>query len=245
MILHIPHSSTKIDYIKVDNIKDNINKITDLYTDELFEYDNAEFKIVFPYNRLVVDVERFKKDPMESIGKGYIYKTDVFNNTIKRNKNNFVFEKLYDDYHRDFNNCVHEYLSFFPIAFIVDCHSFPNDPFEWEKNLIFKRPDICLGTDDNHTPKEIISLLTNYFNKHNLSTNVNYPYKGTIIPSDFKHKSDIVKSIMIEINRSLYLDKEYNKNDNFYKIKKIINGALNKIDEWTHKKEQRFWESLR
>ena len=87
MILHIPHSATKIKFIKVKHESDNINLLTDLYTDELFDYDDASSKIVFPYNRMVVDVERFKHDPMEKYGKGYQYETDAFGNIIDRNIN--------------------------------------------------------------------------------------------------------------------------------------------------------------
>ena len=244
MILHIPHSSTKIDYIKIKDVQNNINQITDLYTDELFQYDTAGFEIIFPYNRLVVDVERFKNDPMDYFCKGYIYKTDVFNNTIKRDKSNPIFEKLYDEHHRKLNNAVHEYLNFFPIAFVIDCHSFPDIPFEWEQYKFEKRPDICLGINFNNTPFEVIKLLFDYFKNHNLTVGINNPYEGAIIPSDFEHRSDEVKTIMIEVNRSLYLDKEYNKSNNFDNIKKIINGAIDKINEWTNKKEEKFWKSL-
>jgi len=241
MILHIPHSSTNIEHIKIKKESDNINLLTDLYTDELFSYKDAT-SIVFPYNRMVVDVERFKDDPMEKHGKGYKYKTDFFGNTIKRGPN-LIFESLYDGYHRKFNDIVRTYLTYFPIAFIVDCHSFPNESFPWEKKSV-NRPDICIGTSEHHTPVEVTDSLVKYFSNYGLKTEINNPYNGTIIPSDFVNVSDEVKSIMIEINRSLYLDYKYNKNDMFNDIKNMINGALRIIDEWTNETTEGFWGSL-
>ena len=240
MILHIPHSSVDTNFITVENEQVNINLLTDLYTDELFDFNTA-VKVIFPYNRMVVDVERFKNDAMEKYGKGYIYKTDYFNNLIKREIVNF--ELIYDNYHRIFNNTINEYLSLFPIAFIVDCHSFPNIPFPWE-NDVSERPDICIGTTDSHTPLEIIDPLVKYFNSYNLTVNINNPYNGTIIPSDFINRADEVHSIMIEVNRKLYLDNKYHKNSLFNDIKKMINGALKIIDEWTNETENGFWGCL-
>ncbi len=50
-----------------------------------------------------------------------------------------------------------------------------------------------------------------------------------MVPLKFFGKDKRVKSIMIEVNRKLYLDEDFEKNENFTKIKQIINGALKSV----------------
>jgi len=64
MILHIPHSRTGlIDEVEINNLDENINLLTDWYVDSLFNHEAAQ-KLIFNYSRFVVDVERFRSDPM-------------------------------------------------------------------------------------------------------------------------------------------------------------------------------------
>jgi len=86
MILHIPHSSTKIpdyeDAMKHDkSVIKAIEKYTDFRTDELFLYNGAD-RIVYPYSRVFCDVEKLEEnEPMEELGLGVLY--DVSNKTRK------------------------------------------------------------------------------------------------------------------------------------------------------------------
>ncbi len=66
VILHIPHSSTKIpvtDGYIVDNetLKNEILKLTDWYTDELF-YSEYDIMIKADFSRIFCDPERFVDD---------------------------------------------------------------------------------------------------------------------------------------------------------------------------------------
>jgi len=66
VILHIPHASTIIpdsiiNTFKLDRkeLKDEVNKLTDHYTDYLFEaIGMEETALIFPISRFVVDPER-------------------------------------------------------------------------------------------------------------------------------------------------------------------------------------------
>ena len=224
MLLHIPHSSiVMVDDIKVVNLQDNLNLLTDWFTDELFSHSSAEY-IVFKYSRLSVDVERYLHDePMEKHGQGVLYKKDAFGEYIERGDDTKCL-KLYHDHHYLFNQKVGWYLAYFPIAFIVDCHSFLDKE---------NRPDICLGVG-SYTPKTVTDQLKYFFNHRGFSVNINNPYIGSIIPKGFENNDDVC-SIMVEINRKLYLDDKYNKNDNFDKIRDMIREALDIIYEYTEK----------
>jgi N-formylglutamate amidohydrolase len=82
MILHIPHSSRHIpealrnQYVLDDHaMEEELTRVTDAFTDELFDYPHAR-RVIFPVSRLVVDVERFSRDrdePMSRVGQGMIY----------------------------------------------------------------------------------------------------------------------------------------------------------------------------
>ena len=117
-------------------------------------------------------------------------------------------------------------------ALIVDAHSFPDIPLPCDTNQDFPRPDICLGTDFFHTPVWIIELAKVQFEKQGYSVEINSPYSGTMVPLDFYKTDSRVSSIMIEINRRLYLDGEYRTiQPNFEKLNTCINQLFALVTE--------------
>lgn len=68
------------------------------------------------------------------------------------------------------------------------------------------RPDICIGTDDFHTPESLTAFLVNYFTDLGYDTKINTPFKGSLVPLHYYQKDSRVKSIMIEVNKKVYLD---------------------------------------
>lgn len=228
MILHIPHSSTKMkEGIFIKRLKDNKNLYTDWFTDELFFHEAYE-RIVFPYSRFVCDVERLENDYMNEYGLGKFYTKDVFGNPITREQD---YSHLYEYHHEKLNEKTNFLLGFFKNVTIVDCHSFNDDPFYFEMDV--ERPDICLGINNNNSI-ELVHKLIMYFSYYGLKIFINAPYKGSIVPSWFINDPH-VNSIMIEVNKKLYLDYKYLKNKNFNKIQNIITGALDIINGYTNK----------
>ena len=79
-MLHIPHSSPVFPMgcgSWSQGIEEHIVRWTDWYTDWLFCQaacdDDRIIPVQFPFSRLLCDVERLEKDPLESIGQGIIY----------------------------------------------------------------------------------------------------------------------------------------------------------------------------
>jgi N-formylglutamate deformylase len=68
------------------------------------------------------------------------------------------------------------------------------------------RPNICIGTDNYHTPGWLTDRAIALFQKTGYSVEVNRPYSGSIVPRDYYQTDRRVASIMIEINRGLYMD---------------------------------------
>lgn len=240
LILHIPHSSTKIpfkDGFVIDDklLTREITKLTDWYTDELF-YSKDDISIVPGFNRIFCDPERFvddKEEVLAKYGMGVIY--EQTDNGIKmRNINPELRERIINEFylphHKSFFTAVSSQLDLYGDAIIIDCHSFSDIPFERDLDQEPNRPDINIGTDNYHTPQSLIDFTTGFFESHNLTVGIDWPYSGTIIPLEFYRTDKRVKSIMIEINRKLYLQEETNiKLPEYNHLKGIISDYLKKI----------------
>ncbi|MFA6198878.1 MAG: N-formylglutamate amidohydrolase [Bacteroidales bacterium] len=234
MILHIPHSSTKIpDGVVFDkSIEEDLLRMTDWRTDELFDYCSMA-TVVFPYSRLFCDVERFIDDePMEQQGHGICYTKDSFGGHLRYVSDEErldIIEKYYKPHHTKFAIACNFALSLFNEVVIVDCHSFSDEvlPHEPNKNPI--RPDFCIGVDDFHTPQILVDEIKGYLESKGFVVSINEPFAGTIVPLVHYKKNEYLKSIMIEVNRKLYLGKS---EEDFEYITGIIEGALNIVDAY-------------
>ncbi|MBF0121631.1 MAG: N-formylglutamate amidohydrolase [Desulfobacterales bacterium] len=183
-----------------------------------------EAKIIFPYSRLFCDVERLIDDPLEKIGRGIIYSKLLNGSNFIHNFPKEEALRLYKDHHHKFELEIYQTVSLYHVL-IVDCHSFNNEPLPYEKNRR-KRPDFCISVDEKHTPKKLVDDIINTIRNSNLSVEINFPYEGTIIPSYFYGKANEVSSIMIEVNKKLYLTKDFKKSKSYNKTKKIIEKIL-------------------
>jgi len=237
MILHIPHSSTKLpkDFYVFEGVslEKELQRMTDWHTDELFSYDNAK-RVVFPYSRLYCDVERFRDDSdeyMSTKGMGVCYSQSSYGKPLRvvdKIEKEFILSTYYDTHHQQLSTQVTNELQTKGKSLIIDCHSFSNEILPHEESSI--RPDICIGTDAFHTPMELLSYVYNYFADKGYSVEINQPFAGTIVPLRYYRKDQNVKSIMIEINRKLYLDDDFKKSEKFQTIHNLIDGLLEKLD---------------
>ena len=100
-------------------------------------------------------------------------------------------------------------------------------PYEPDKNP--DRPDICIGTDPFHTPEELTQNAEEFFKGKGYSVKINSPYSGTIVPLKHLNRDRRVSSLMIELNRGLYLKEGTNqKNDYFPTLK----GHLKEFEQF-------------
>jgi len=236
LILHIPHSSTyspeTFEVLEGVSLEKELQRMTDWFTDELFDFEEAA-KLVFPYSRLYCDVERFRSDRNEVMAKkgmGVCYTQTSHGielREVSSKEKVFIKSTIYDTHHKKLELLAEEELEEQGSVLIIDCHSFSNTPLPHEDSIA--RPDICLGTDSFHTPTELIEYVCKYFEKEGLTVAINEPFAGTMVPLKFYGKDKRVKSIMIEINRKLYLDEKFGRNENFNRIKEIIYDLLKDI----------------
>jgi len=232
LILHIPHSSTNTCKVTFGgDITRELNIMTDWYTDELFDYPYTD-RVILDVSRLVCDVERYS-DPaleaMEKYGMGVCY-TKRFSGEALRmvdsEERERIIEMHYKPHHRRLETVIRSQLDVLAKVFVVDCHSFYGTQLTHEEDS--NRPDICIGTDPEHTPIELIDELLEYFANNGLTVAINSPFAGTMVPTVYRSNHG-VKSLMIEVNRSLYLDDNFQKSESFESVKDLITGALNII----------------
>ena len=238
LILHIPHSSTKIPFhdgyvSSHDKIQQEIIKLTDWYTDDLFDSKDDKM-IITPFSRIFCDVERFADDDQEimsKVGMGVLYEK-LDSDEILRKVTSKLREKIINDYywkhHDSLKTIVEEQLIKNGECLIIDCHSFPSTPLQKAINQNSNTPDFNIGTDSFHTPKKYIEESITYFENLGYSLGVDWPYNGSIVPMKYYQKEKRVSSIMLEINRKLYLNEPNNeKSTEYNKTKEVVQGYLN------------------
>ena len=247
LIANIPHSSTFIPLNMIDSfllsndeLKNEMLKMTDRYTDEIFSCitELGGISVIYTYSRLVLDPERFRDDEKEDMAKnqkgmGVIYTKDS-NGRLLRDINeterNRLLENLYDPYHNAILKEVKGLLNDFGECLIIDGHSFPAIPLPYETNQVIQRPMVCIGTNQFHTSQNLTDFILNFFNNRNLTTEINKPFKDCYVPLEFLGKDKRVNSIMIEINRGLYMNEDIGeKNESFNKTKNIISTLISQI----------------
>lgn len=240
IILHIPHSSQKIPLYEgyvVDNdfLEGEILKLTDWHTEDLFCSNNDEM-VVAEFSRIFCDPERFSDDAQEIMaqhGMGVLYEKSDDGEFI-RNVTTELREKVLTNYywkhHTKLNNAVNEQLNQFGNAIIIDCHSYPSSPLKRDLDKNPDRPDFNIGTDPFHTSQNLIDIAVAFFKNAGYTLGIDWPYKGSIVPLAHYQKNKNVQTIMLEINRALYLNEPTNeKSENYSVIKKVTGEFIQAI----------------
>ncbi len=241
IILHAPHASLNIpDKMRSNILLDGqeltaeLLAITDRYTDELFAVPGVRM-ITSPVSRLVIDMERFRSDEdevMAKVGMGAVYERTSGGRRLRDITpaiRGAMMREYYDPYHRAFEEAVAASLDQYNRCLIIDCHSFPQRPLPYEIDQDPDRAEICVGTCDYHTPRGLLDFAQNWMSQH-FSVALNRPFAGTFVPSRFYRREKRVSSIMIEVNRRLYMDETNgDKNNCFDRINDLLKGFIQAI----------------
>ena len=222
-VLHIPHASTAIPAseleqftVTADGLHAELLVMTDWFTDELFFLpDDLGQAVRFPVSRLVVDPERFvdnDAEPMAQRGMGVIYERTSTGQMLRASPDAMTRQRMIDTYysphHKLLEDAVVHDLERDDFALVIDCHSFSSRPLPHEFDQSSVRPDICIGADDFHTPPELIAAAETYCRDRGWSMAVNRPFAGALVPMRFYQADARVQAVMIEVNRSLYMDEK-------------------------------------
>ena len=245
MLLHIPHSSVKIPddvrsslLLSDDQLHKELLRMTDRFTDLLFDIDGTK-RLVYPVSRLVCDPERFSDDALESMaskGMGAIY-TQTSEGSMLRKKlspqeRKQLLERFYAPHHAALEAMVQTELNIQGFCLIIDCHSFSSVPLPHEPDQRIDRPQLCIGTDDFHTPEWLMQSIEESDASAGWTMEINRPFSGTIVPMSVYKKDLRVFSVMLELNRSLYMDESTGERSaDFAKCRKSVNAVLRSIKD--------------
>lgn len=213
IVLNIPHSSTvcPAKYEDQARLKKDIATWTDLYTDELFGSYKKNLpiqKVVYDKSRFYCDCERLFNDPMELQGEGFYY--TCFKGNQRQMSEDELSEVLLD-YHRHQRKLT-EAIS--GDTLLIDCHSFPRE--------VAPDIDICIGYNEgeaNAPMESILKMTEQFFKMRGYKVARNKPYSNSIAPLAYGP----YQSMMIEVNKSLYLKSDGTVGPGFC----ILQGQIN------------------
>jgi N-formylglutamate deformylase len=218
-IIHVPHASTVIpadvrsEFVLNDaDLQHEIRVMTDHLTDRLFDVPGV-VAVRFPVCRLVVDPERFESDDEEVMaarGMGVVYTRTSAGVPLRRSltaaQRGELIATFYRPHHAALEAAVDRALAQHQRCVLIDAHSFPASPLPYEVYQDADRADICIGTDDFHTPDELLGLVVEACRRAGWTVTVNRPFSGALVPTTFYKSNPAVHAVMIEVNRRLYLD---------------------------------------
>jgi len=220
-VIHIPHASTVVPAaarssiaLSEKELQHELLTMTDHFTDELFRVsENLAKAVTFPVSRLVVDPERFVNDrdePMAAKGMGVIYTLTSSGQPLRKapsmQERDELISMYYFPHHLGLAQEVDAALAMHDRCLIIDAHSFASRPLPHEADQHPDRCDICVGTDPFHTPTWLADFTVHAFRNRDYRVEVNRPFGGSLVPEKHYRQDKRILSIMIEVNRGLYMD---------------------------------------
>ena len=235
LVAHIPHSSSRIptDLLPTFTCGEHAlaqenRLLVDWFTEELFDFvpHLGGTSLIYQVSRFVCDPERFERDDLECMsarGMGALYTHGVHQDRIRADftegEREALLKRFYRPHHTACTEVVEQCLKKFGLCLILDCHSYPQHPLPYELFHDAPRPEICIGTDEQHTPKALIQCLENSAQQAGYQLSINSPFKGTLVPLKFLGDPRVY-SLMFEIRRDMYMDEaRVKKNTRFQRLK--------------------------
>lgn len=221
VVVHVPHAHewiprdlrNRLELSDLD-LKRELLAMTDRYADHLFSLPPALARmVVYRASRLVVDPERFVDDalePMARKGMGVIY-TRTSDGRLLRGaptaaERQELLARFYKPHHERLTAAVEAARSTHGDCLLIDGHSFPSRALPYEDSSATPRPEICIGTDPDHTPDWLRDAALATFATEGFHVAADTPFAGALVPSKFFRKDFDVFSVMVEVNRGLYMD---------------------------------------
>jgi predicted N-formylglutamate amidohydrolase len=243
VIVHVPHASREIpDEVRAGLLLDDealereLDAMTDAFTDVVAQLaaDSAGVRpwvFVNRLSRLVVDPERFpdEREEMNAVGMGaaYIRTCEGFN--LRHDPTGLV-EKYFDPYSCAFSELLDERMDAVASVTIIDVHSFPRRVLPYELHGDGPRPEICLGTDQFHTPRALLDEARRALWPVGIEGDiaVDTPFSGCYVPLHAYRLDRMVQAIMVEVRRDLITLSPTERDDRG--IGRVAHGLATLID---------------
>ncbi len=219
LVLHVPHSSRVIppdarSGILLDDaaLEAELDAMTDAHA-ALIAAELAARLPLRPWqfvnrtSRLVVDPERFpdpEQEEMTAVGMGAVYTRTSHRQPLRDDDPTHradLIERYFDPYAAAMTDLVEERRQTVGRVLVIDIHSYPRHALPYELHAAARRPALCLGVDERHTPADLVEAFTSAFD----DVVVNEPFAGCYLPLQHYGSSTDVFGVMLEIRRDTYL----------------------------------------
>jgi N-formylglutamate amidohydrolase len=217
VILHVPHASCAVSgadfVIPPSAVEEELDHLTDAYTD-VIAARAASAAVRRPWifenrlSRLVVDPERFpdETEEMRAAGMGAVYTHGYAGRRLRDDnpvRDEILLQTQYRPYAAAMTALVSDRVAAAGRAVIIDVHSYSTVALPYELHGSGPRPQICLGTDDLHTPQSLLDAAAIAFS--GFKRHINSPFAGAYVPLQHYRRSPEVTALMIEIRRDQYM----------------------------------------
>lgn len=214
ILIHLPHTSM---YIPEEYRRTAMISREELEAENRFMCDTGitgllpdaleENTVVFPYSRLYCDVERFRdeRESMAACGMGYIYTHDSLGRRMFRPSEDHIqkIDEIYDAHHAELGRRASDLLEKYGSCIIIDLHSY-SDEAVFRLSGHTGCPDVCIGVEPDYCSGPLVGGIAGICRGLGLSTKINYPYSGSIVPERYYGKKHTgIVSVMIEINKRI------------------------------------------
>lgn len=223
VIIHVPHASRLIpDAVRAGIFLDDaaldreLDVVTDACTDVIAVMTAARAPVrpwlfVNSCSRLVVDPER---DPdghayLDAAGLGVVY-TGTSDGFVLRDPSadevSGLLVQYFEPYVEALTELVDQRVAAAGRVVVIDLHSYPLDAVKFEPITAMVRPEIGLGTDEAHTPPELLEAAHTAFAPFHIDQDT--PYEGCYVPPARDEVRKDIQALSIELRRDLYLDED-------------------------------------
>lgn len=160
-------------------------------------------------SRLVVDPERLPDDreEMVAVGMGAVYTRTSHGEPLRapdRRRDEGLRATYFAPYAAALADLVDARIEATGQAVIIDVHSYPSRPLPYELHAGDRRPAVCLGIDEDHTPAYLRRAAESAFAAVG-ELGTNEPFSGTYVPLRHYRRDGRVHSVMVEIRRDAYM----------------------------------------
>lgn len=140
-------------------------------------------------------------------------------------------EKYHRPYHAELKRLVQETRDKFGFAYHFTCHCMSAVGAPTHPDPGQQRADFCIGNLNGATSsKEHLEWIQSIIESRGYSCTVNFPYAGGELNSRYGRPADGVESVMVEINKKLFMDvNTFKKTDNFDKLQRDMNSIIMEV----------------
>jgi len=138
-----------------------------------------------------------------------------------------LLERWYWPHHSKLERMVNDVAARLGACLIVDCHSFPSAALPYELVQTTQRADFCIGTDPFHTPSSVCDAIVAAVKEAGYSVTIDAPFAGALVPLASYRTDRRILSVMIEVNRRLYMDEHSGlKNRAFEQVRAVVGQLI-------------------